>query len=70
MFVKCIQDGNTAIYECDRAFTRTLIDSLLDKTVLLTIINGKEEQVEIEIKTGVQVFIMNNEGKTIDRYRR
>ena len=69
MFVKCIQAENTAIYECDRILTKTLVDSR-GKTVLLTIINGKEEQLEIEIKSGVEVFIMNNEGKTIDRYRR
>ncbi len=69
MFVKCIQDDKTAIYECDRVFAKTLVNSR-DKTVLLTILNGKEEQIEIEIKTGVQIFIMNNEGKTIDRYRR
>ena len=68
MYIKILQGNDTAIYECDKVLTKTLIDGQ-GKSVLLTIMNGKEEQIEIEIKSGSQVFVMNNEGKTIDRYR-
>lgn len=68
MFVKVIQDENTAIYECEKAFTKTLIDGR-GKSMLLTVVNGTENQMEIEIKQGSKVFVMNNEGQTIDRYK-
>ena len=68
MFVKVIQGNDSATYECDKVFTKTLIGSQ-GKSVQLTIKNGTEEEIKIEIGSGSKVFIMNNEGRTIDRYK-
>lgn len=63
MFVSVVRNGNAAIYECKSVYVQ----------------HDNEEQVTLSMKNPdvnlvlkkvtAQVFVMNNEGKTIDRYR-
>lgn len=67
MFVKIVQGNNETLHDCHTIRTRTFVDKD-SKTILLQMNNGTE--AEIEIKKDMLIFIMNNEGKTIDRIRR
>ena len=66
MFVKLVQGNEEVLHECYTVHTKTFIDSK-QKTILLSMNNGAE--VEIEVKSDMRVFVMNNEGKTIDMIR-
>lgn len=67
MFIKIVQGDEEILHECHTVRTKTFIDSDR-KTVLLSLSNGTE--TEIEIAPDISVFIMNSDGKTIDRIRR
>ena len=64
MFVKFAQNGEMAIYECHKVIAKSLIDSQRKVTLLQF-----DNAVEIEVPKGTSVFIMNNDGKTIDKYK-
>ncbi|KKM80492.1 hypothetical protein LCGC14_1339380 [marine sediment metagenome] len=65
MFVTVIRKGHTAIYECKRVFIRTDVTTEGQVAVRM-----EDSDVDLIIeKVLSQVYIMNNEGKTIDRYR-
>jgi hypothetical protein len=66
MFVKLVQGNQETLHDCHTVRTKTFIDSG-SKSILLSLSNGTE--TEIEVLPGMLVFIMNNEGKTIDRIR-
>lgn len=66
MFVKLVQGNQEILHDCHTVRTKTFIDSG-SKSILLSLSNGTE--TEIEVLPGMLVFIMNNEGKTIDRIR-
>ena len=66
MFVKIVQGHSETLHDCHTISTKTFVDQN-SKSILLQMNNGIEQ--EIEIKADMIVFIMNNEGKTIDRIR-
>jgi len=66
MFVKLVRGNEETLHDCHTVRTKTFIDSD-SKSILLSLSNGTE--TEIEILPDIVVYIMNNDGKTIDKIR-
>ncbi len=65
MFISVIRKGCTSIYECRRVFIHTDAENEGRVTVRM-----EDGDVELVVEKAMsQVYIMNNEGKTIDTYR-
>lgn len=75
MFVRIVNnDGGSALYQCQKVFTHNLKNEKEDEpdSVLFTIDNGEVNGpfcIEIPKDSQSEVYLMNDEGKTIDSYR-
>lgn len=74
MIVKIVNTADSlgeSLYECSRLHVRPTIDpgGVRERSVFFDM-EGPTECVSIAfpVGTGVQVYVMNNEGKTVDRY--
>lgn len=68
MFVKIIYKGRESVFECER-YSMWDIGDRVEPTLMIEIRGAYNTDQEVFKNKNSEVYILNNEGKTIDTYR-
>ena len=69
MFVKIIMGNlDTAVYECSKVLLGNAIDEELELKGKMLVITTEREEIQYLVELGCRVYLLSNNGKTIDSF--